>query len=183
MRRLLLLLFLSPLAACTCAQEPPVVTAPDTLPTPFTAEQIREAMPVGTSLVMQNTTPEGQRRERWDVRTADVGGMTLRTAGPLDAPSPTVTERRHAWATLRDHASFPSDTARRSRVTVNSPLSTDPLPAWRYDVPGDGGLRTVFLFADAFPGPPVRVETFRGDTVIATMSQIARSGSAAPVDP
>jgi len=180
MMRILTLLLSLPIVACTGAPESPAVTRPDTLPTPFTADQIRDAMPQGFSLVMQNTTADGARRERWDVVDADAHGMALRTTAPLGSDTPTTDTRRHAWAVLRNHASFPAGTASRTRVTIDTPLAEAPLAGWRYDVPGADGVRTVFLFADTLPGPPVRVETFRDEAVVATMSQVARTGTRVP---
>lgn len=166
-------------AGCTCTPEPPAVTTPDTLPTPFSAEQIREAFRPGLSLVMESSTAAGPVRERWDVLSSDAHGMTLRTTLPADGETPEVAERRHAWTVLRDHAAFPAATATRSRATLRSPLARAPLEGWRYDIPGEGDVRTVFLFADAFPGPPLRVETFRDGEVLATMAQVARTGTEA----
>src|SRR5687768_11406198 len=98
-------------------QEDPHILAPDHLPTPFTAAEIRDASPPGLAVTVVREAEaqprtvsvtrfvdgdeEGSSRER-QMLTAD--------GQPVGEP----TRARAAWLDLQAHASFPSATTTRT---------------------------------------------------------------------
>lgn len=136
------------------APEPAAVV--DTLPTPFTADQIRDAMPAGAGLTMVLTEGGATSTQEWTVLAADDTAMMLRVV-TTDAEGAVTEETSTApWTALRDHASFPVGAATRRRATTNSDLGM--LEGWQYEVTVDGHVSTYF-FADAHPGPPIFFNT------------------------
>ena len=160
---------------------PPVTTVQDasseasTLPTPFTAEQIRDEWIVGFEVVMRRNGPDGESLERWRVVEADRETVSIEAAvidalgEPIDEPQ----VARSGWSELRDHAEFPADLG--SRVQDHRSTALGPLDGWLYmvqDLEGEG--TTHFFFADLLPGAPVQVEAAIGDEVVTVLEQIER---------
>jgi len=134
----------------------------DTLPTPFTAEQIREAHPEGAFRVYR-VEREGEapvvrtlRFVRSDADGAVVESGTADTEGRAQGP---VSSSSSTWEEFRDHARFPAAGARRERAEIQVPAGT--YDCWNYVVvdPDGGVLR--YWFADDEPGPPVLLESVR----------------------
>ncbi|MEZ5330878.1 MAG: hypothetical protein R2991_02235 [Thermoanaerobaculia bacterium] len=129
--------------------------AEDFLPTPYTAEQIRDAWREGRRVTMRMETPSGTTVTRttvvgWSAEAAEVAEETLDAAGdPVGEPEVTTSR----WTELRDHARFPADRASRVRERRETPLGE--LEGWLYRVEGGDGGVSEFFFADAYPGPPV----------------------------
>jgi hypothetical protein len=145
------------------------------LPTPFTADQIREAMPAGTCLTLQVDPAPGQPGVTivWRVEHATLTHMTWLTSvrpqgGDWDEPTPA----RARWTSLQRHARFDARRATRSRDTLDTPFGA--LDGWRYEVQRSDGAVDVFTFADAMPGPPVRRIHRAADGSTATTSLVAR---------
>ncbi len=142
-------------------QEDPHILAPDHLPTPFTAAEIRDASPPGLAVTVvreaEGQPPtvsvtrfvdgdeEGSTRER-QVLTAD--------GEPAGEPA----RARATWLDLQAHASFPSATTARTEEAIDTPMGR--LACLRYDVV-EGDSRQTFWFARTLPGMPVRVERWR----------------------
>ena len=128
------------------------------LPTPFTADQIQGAMPVGLKLLFRLTQGEGTQTQVWQVVASDDAGLQITVAtdgGPAEA-GPVM-----PWTELRDHARFGATTTWTDEV-IRSPLG--PVSTRRYtEVRGDE-VHT-FWFAPAWPGPPVRMTVVDGDGV------------------
>ncbi|MCR6712114.1 MAG: hypothetical protein NVV57_05200 [Demequina sp.] len=125
----------------------PHVMAEGTLPTPFSADELRAGLPAGTVVVLEL---DGGIRQVNSFRDPDAEGATWTVASPgSDEHSERVT-----WRELQSHASFPMETAARRRETIEHPLGT--LDCWRYDVgtPQDGN---TFWFDLSRPGMPVRM--------------------------
>ncbi len=156
---------------------------PDTLPTPFTADQIRDAFPAGTVIVWQQERAGELTHNRWTVAASDAQGMDLTVDDAFDGDAATTRTARHPWIVLRDHALFPVHHATRTRTSISTLLSTHgPMPAWRYDVEAPGApdaspTLTTFWFADALPGPPVRMDTTRDGALVTRLQQVARTGT------
>jgi hypothetical protein len=85
------------------------------------------------------------------------------------------TPRTSSYEELRQHASFPSGHASVEQVRVQTPRG--PLAGRRYTVrdPDQADKVQTFEFADALPGPPVRMETRIGDTVVQSMVMLTRT--------
>jgi hypothetical protein len=134
---------------------------PPTLPTPYTAEQIRDAWQPGFRVEMRSAEAGVTTLQRMTVVSATPETVTIRSES-LRAdgePSEPARESTAKWTELRDHASFPATKATRERAECHSQLGA--MPGWRYAVAlADGGALTM-CFADATPGPPVEHETRR----------------------
>jgi hypothetical protein len=145
-------------AAAALAQEP---AAPPFLPTPYSAEQIREVWQPGFQVETKTTDAGGESLRRLTVVAASAEGCTIRSEA-LSAQGSTTGEPRElrsSWEELRDHARFAASKATRERAECRSPLGA--LPGWRYATTNANGDALAMCFADATPGPPVEYEVHR----------------------
>jgi len=172
-----------PMCGCGAAQDPAVeasrptapTEAPEFLPRPFTAEQIREEMVVGFRLRTSWKTSKGTKYSLWTVVEADAEGVEIEYAD-LDESGAVLGKpsvERSTWVELRDHASFPVAGASREETTRATPLGG--LDGWVYFVADEvEGTTTEFFFAKQFPGAPAHMTTTRGDEPILEMAQLER---------
>lgn len=167
------------LAACAArvpitAAEPPAEAT--MLPTPYTAEQIRDAMPVGTRITLQQATPQGVvGRMAWTVVTATPEGMSM-LEQPEGAPADAGTVDDYTWQALRDHARFPAATTTRERTAWADVLGHH--EGWHYVRTEDtdaGPVLHHFWFSDDHPGPPLRMTQERGPVTLFEMTVVART--------
>lgn len=156
------------------------ISLPDgTLPRPFTAEQIRAAMPVGTQIDLR-VAVGGQAPVsfRWVVSAADAETVTIlsSTQGPDGRWTPDEGDGRSRWSELVEHAAFPSKQSQRVESTVDTPLGH--FDTWRYTVNGkdEAGNAQVstYHFARTLPGPPVLYTIEQGGVEVFRMSQTLR---------
>lgn len=147
----------------------------ETLPTPFTAGEIREVWQPGLELVLRFRSPGREEWQRWTVATADADGCEIdyqllaADGQPLGEPD----RKRSSWAELRDHALFPVESARRERYQRETPLGA--LEGWLYTVgEPEAGTETRMLFADRLPGAPVWMATTAGGEVVLEVVQMER---------
>jgi hypothetical protein len=148
---------------------------PTVLPTPFTADEIRDEWIEGFQLVIERRSPSEERLERWTVISADEDGALIEYAeiDAFGAVTGVPTVRRSSWRELRDHASFPADRASRERVVRTTPLGE--LDGWLYIVRDDeSGTVNQFFFASALPGAPVAMEMLEDGTTLLALEQIER---------
>ncbi|MEM9386081.1 MAG: hypothetical protein AAGA68_13530 [Pseudomonadota bacterium] len=142
---------------------------------PFSAAQLRRAMPVGLKVVMQVDSPIAGKFtrqmavEQSSAQTVSMRETTLEEAFRNAMPSGTVNA---SWEELRDHACFPAAQTKRSRITANTAFGE--LSAWRYQFDQDG-VRLVLTFADALPGLPVSYERYESGILVLASEQSARS--------
>jgi len=125
------------------------------LPTPYTADQIREAFPAGLVYLLEVTSPNGVLVTRTRVvengpETAVLEAQLLDDDGEPDGEPGRQTAK---WTALRDHARFPAEVASRERATRETALGE--LEGWVYRAEAPDGSISEFFFADAYPGPPV----------------------------
>lgn len=162
-------------ADATPVVPPPATLGDEMLPAPFTAEQIRAEWVEGFRLTVRRWAPTGERRERWRVLAADAEGVEIENA-VVDADGAVVGEpvtQRSGWTELRDHASFPSAVATRSRVTRSTALGE--LEGWLYTVSGpETGMTSGFFFADSLPGAPVQMTTWQAGEKVFELEQLDR---------
>ncbi len=146
-------------------------------PPPFTPAEIRDAMPVGTHLRIQNTAPEGVTIADWVVTAADDDGVDIRYTIE-DADGAIVkgpTDQHDTWTSLRDHALFPVSSTRIDEDDVSVPAGS--WDALRYTVTrarGDAQIVDTFWFAPELPGPPVRFLSRSGEEEIFVMELLLR---------
>jgi len=167
--------------AATPAHEPAAVEDAEVLPTPFTADQIRTAMPVGRVIDWAETQGDTTTLKRWTVTAADGDTATVRFEG-IGAngvlQKGEAADKTFTFEELRSHASFPSALATRAAVEITGPVGAG--AGWRYVVRSPPGVEpatvTTFTFATSLPGAPVRMETRAGDTVVHELKQTRRAG-------
>ncbi|WP_194421277.1 hypothetical protein [Microbacterium abyssi] len=144
------------------AEEPdPHVLGPGLLPTPFTADQIRDAARGGKTIRMLVEEPDGSTRFRVNrFRDPDDEGAMLErwTSGPTGIVEGEITSSRVTWRELQGHAAFPADLTTLSSETLKLPIGR--VECLRYEVRESADAEPdTFWFATAHPGMPVRYET------------------------
>ena len=152
-----------------------------TLPTPFTADQILDAMPVGTE-VRLTIAAAGKPtiQSDWTVTKSDADGVTIayRTLtedGTTDVEPPS--EGSYGWEELRQHALYKAaDTTRLDGQTLDTPLGT--LTTIRYvrSTRGESEKVETYDFAVDIPGPPVLVRTTVDGQQVLSMAMTRRTG-------
>lgn len=157
------------LVACGGAQSP---AEPDLAmaPTPFTAEQIRDACPTGRVAVWQMTSPDGTRRVRSWFEGSNSEGTTFRSV-PLDDADQPLGEPdggTATWEELRLHASYPAEHTVVTDATLEVPAGTFETKLYTVTDP-DAGTVTRAWFATSLPGPPVRMVVERGGEPVQEM--------------
>lgn len=168
--------------ACATSPHPDIIeTPPDPtrLPTPYTANQIRAAMPEGTKIWMRMETPKAVTQEEWEVVDADAETVTMSFKVFDEAGKKLLEERPEkttTWTELRDHASFPIATTMRAEGRIDTPVGS--FDSWLYivDTVGEDGLPLLmhYHFAKELPGPPVLMtKTVDGKTVL-TVKMVGR---------
>jgi hypothetical protein len=147
--------------------------APDHHPTPFSAEQIREASAAGTTITFRVEPPGfDPHLDRWEFLGGDVErGTRRRWTEALDG---TVLEPpaevESTWLDLQRHASYPCATTRMTTGTVRTPAGE--FDCWIYVTTDDDGSVTRASFARTEPGPPVLLETERDGTIVFRMTLV-----------
>jgi hypothetical protein len=161
MRAALCLVTSAGIALTAAARAEPPAPAPAMLPTPYTAEQIREAWQPGFSVEMRTREAGVDSSQRMTVLSATAEAATIRveTLDASGAPSAPASESSAKWSELREHALFEASRATRERAECRSPLGA--MPGWRYQTHAANGDALAMCFADATPGPPVEYETTR----------------------
>jgi hypothetical protein len=143
-------------------------------PRPFTPEQLRDGMPVGeTFRYRKEVQGEAAIEERWVVVAADEVGCTLETRSTDPATGePVEGQGTSTWAELVDHAAFPAAATTRVEGTVTVPAGT--FEAITYTVQEPDGTVSVYDFAKAHPGPPIRLVSTREGVVTRSMILLER---------
>jgi pimeloyl-ACP methyl ester carboxylesterase len=129
--------------------------------TPYSAEQIRKALPKGSWIKFNNELSGGQKM----VLVFHFGKGNNKEAAlvvdTLDEKGNPIAEPRSSkplWKELQSHASFPAETA----TIISAPLKTfkGDLDCWLYEV-REGEAITKYWFAKELPGPPVLLEEYK----------------------
>ncbi len=139
---------------------PEAPRVPDFLPPPFTAEQIRDAMPVGTTLRFERKAPDGSGFQTWTVTGTTETHATIsfqpEAADGSSIGQPAV--RTSAWTDLRDHAKFDASKTVASEQPVSAGPGAGPGRRYVLTEPTKGGdVVSVLDFALTLPGPPIRM--------------------------
>ncbi len=134
----------------------------DMAPTPYSAEQIREANPPGTVLVFRIEEPPAppvlnvMRFTSGDAQGVIVENQTL-TEDRTPIGELVVSES--SWTELRDHAAFPASKTQRTETRCEVPSGTYSCLLYSVQSEEDGTpITSRFFFADTKPGPPVCYE-------------------------
>lgn len=141
---------------------------------PFAAAEIREGMPVGTTLRFERRNDEEVVYQRWEVETASETDVTIAFT-PVEAdgePAGASESKPFQWEELESHAHFPAGTQQES-IRLDTFDGTK--KGWRYTVVDpDSGTTIVYEFARVWPGPPVRMEVLLEDRTLETMLLVDR---------
>lgn len=141
----------------------PHLLGPGLLPTPFTADEIRDATGSGKTIHLLLEGPDGPLGEHVNrFHDTDAEGATLDRWAAEDPGA--VVSSRVTWAELQGHAAFDADTTSVSTVSLETPLGA--LTCRKYET-GDG----VFWFSIAHPGMPVQYESDGIRTTVLSMQQ------------
>jgi len=163
------------LALCASTSEIALAEAPaqETLPVPYTAEQIRDAWKVGFRLEAKTRAGETETLERTEVVAADAEQVTMRfeAFGADGKPAKAPADFTAKWSELRDHALFEAAKAKRARAECRSQLGVQ--PGWRYETKDAHGDALTMCFADATPGPPVEHETRREGKLLSRTEHVS----------
>lgn len=146
----------------------PHLLDPDHLPTPFSADEIRDGCPPGRRMVVQTRSPS-ETAGRLIVFTRHDDSGAFRNVTPLDEagrPSAPASEEYSTWLDFQRHALFPRKTSTVEHVEIDHPLGR--LSCLVYTVT-DVDSVSRFWFATSFPGMPVRVTTERAGTQVQEM--------------
>lgn len=180
----LLFAFLLGLGACASTPEtrtpddaPSVPTGP-LAPLPYTSGELRDAMPVGTSMRFKMESQGETTFEEWVVTAADTETCTI-ASKVFDAAGALVEDQgaeAAKWDDLRDHAAFPAAMTERSDSHVDGPAGS--FDTWRYVVSGPGPdgkpMTSTFEFAKGLPGPPVSMVVEADGQTVVRMTLVER---------
>ena len=169
MRILLLAAVLAWSSSAAAAAEPAA-----TLPTPYTADQIRDAWSKGLTIVVRTTDEKGVSFMRHEVTGWSDEGMEMASV-PVDATGAAQGEphvMNAKWTELLEHGRFPAASATRRRVAQETALGR--LRGWLYRVKQDDGTTAIYFFPDSTPGMPVVFGAKRGSSWISKNEQISR---------
>lgn len=146
----------------TSSSASPAPAAGASAPTPYTAEQIRDATHVGRTYTFRIEAagqPPVLRTLTFvhiDAEGADVRSEVHDEQGHELQPATTA----HAtWDELRRHAEFPRDAVTTREESVTVPAGT--YPSVVYTVHHDDGSIEHFYFAHTMPGAPVQFDMER----------------------
>lgn len=132
---------------------------PDHLPTPFSADQIRDGFEVGRVISLREEEPDaepGYRQIRFVQADAEGAIHAFTNTDADGVPIGPTVDRRSTWLQLQGHASQPADRTTCEEVTIE--LSWGPEPCWKYVVT-EADRETRYWFAERMPGMPVVVES------------------------
>lgn len=143
------------------------------MPTPYSASEIREAHPDGTTLsfLLQRAGSDDavqvMQFSDGDADGVTVGSSTQKPDGSVLTP---VTSARATWNQLRDHASF--EAAKTSVGKSKCKVVAGSYDCMLYEVAGDDGMVQEYHFAETKPGPPVLIVVRKGDQQMMRMELI-----------
>lgn len=160
-------------AIAGCAGSPRAgASAGETLPTPYTADEIRVASPAGRRIELRVDAPGRPVTVRvlWflsvDAAGADVESSTLDETGHEVGKRE---KTRSTWEELRQHAAFPRATTTVSEATVTVGAGTFDCRVYAVS---SGGRVTTFWFARSLPGPPVKMTVEVDGAIVETRTLV-----------
>ena len=171
------------LAACTPAwaqgasPEQAPMPPPATAPTPFTAEQIRDACPPGRRWTFRISAPDGTTRLEETVFTAadgTGGAFRIQELDPQGRPTGEPRTGRSSWEGLRKHGAFPAAQTEIASEEVTTTLGRYRMKVYRVRPADSDGPVRVYYFAEDLPGPPLRVTVVENGKASTTMEMVHR---------
>ena len=165
------------LLSASCASSGANMPADDRIPTPYTAEAIRAACPVGTRLVYRVVAGGATSLMTMSFVEADAAGATVETAMTTEGGEPLglTTTETSSWEEFRDHANFEESATARTEASITVPAGM--FSTWLYTVRADDGSITRYHFALDSAGPPVWMDKVENGETEFVMELVERSGS------
>lgn len=151
----------------------PLVLFDGHAPTPFTADEIRHASPVGhtTKVLIETRDAPAVMRTTTFVATDEMfAELEFIEASADDPQSQRRGSARMRWTDLQAHASFPLDKVDIADETIDLPWGQ--VDCLRYTV-ADEGSTTIHWFAKAHPGMPARSNVWEGSDLIQTATVLS----------
>ena len=153
----------------------PALAAEEHLPTPYSAEELREVWREGFELDSKVWTPKEEtlartRVEAWSESEVTTSEQTISASGEPQSEKRSGTT---TWEALRDHARFDAARAHRERQQRDTALGS--LEGWLYTVNPSNNTVLELFFADGMPGPPVTFKQSIDGAPVFKMEQIRRS--------
>jgi len=149
---------------------------PDHLPTPFSAEQIRDYNRPGRTMHLRTEVP-GEKPSYRVIRFVEVdadGAVQEHwAADEIGEPIGELVRRRTTWIGFQYHASQPRDLTTVDELELELPFGR--FDCWRYTVRGENEDSTIFWFAKELPGMPVQIEDRDADELIEQTTMIANT--------
>jgi hypothetical protein len=148
------------------------ILGPGLLPTPFTADEIRDGCRPGRTIRLLVEAPGEAAYVRVNrFGDVDAEGATLERwkVGPDGAPEGPITGGRTTWRELQAHASFSADATTVTRERITIPAGT--FDCLRYTVTHDESVQT-FWFALTAPGMPVKYQTAVDGRVVSSVTML-----------
>jgi hypothetical protein len=154
----------------------PHVVQPNHAPTPFLAEEIHAACPVGRT-IRQLVEVEGEdpivRVQRY-VWSTERYSTTERWQESLDGARLGPSEFRDAtWLELQAHASFPQWQTEISQDAIETPLGL--VDCLRYSVTDEDGIVNTMWFARHLPGMPIKSVTEENGKIVESVTMISNT--------
>jgi hypothetical protein len=144
-------------------------------PRPYTADQIRDAMPVGTDL-RHRIAEAGKPAvvSHGTVVAADATTCTFASKTEAEDGSLIEDEGQHVfqWTELMEHATFPAAHTVQSEGSVDVPAGH--FDTIRYVVTEDDGSISTYDFPKGVPGPPVSYTVVAGGQTVFSMTLLSR---------
>ncbi len=146
---------------------------PGHAPTPFSAEEIRDASPSGHYSVFR---VEGKGIEPFrlvseftevDDENAAFLGWRETMEKQLNGDMMTASAK---WTELQAHASFPENQTEITEESVTVPAGS--WTCWIYSIKSGDGTVKEMAFAQDLPGPPIRMLIFKGEEVVYSMELV-----------
>lgn len=145
---------------------------PEHAPTPFTADQIRAACPVGRRstfrVEMPGRTPFLQTFH-FTAADDEGGEVTFTIRDEAGRSLGESTTSKSAWRGFQAHASYPAEQTTIAEAVETVPAGT--YEGFLYRVQ-DGETLTEAFFARDLPGPPVRMVRSRGEETEMSMTLV-----------
>ena len=147
---------------------------PGDAPTPYSAGEIRGALPEGSWIRFTREVaggPEVVVEFRFGNSSDEEAALEVATLDEAGNAMAEPKRSRPAWKELQSHASFSQGKTAITRTARDTFKGR--LDCWLYEV-RDGETLTKYWFAETLPGPPVFLEEYKGGALQLKMTMVGR---------
>jgi hypothetical protein len=177
MRQLLCLsLLLLPVAADDKPAEDPRVMKPGDAPTPFTADEIRKAFPVGRTDVFRIEGGDHVMTMTNRVLKSGEKEVEIERAAATDGKESPAAKKTSTWREMQAHGAFPKASTTITEETIEVPAGKFECLVYAVN---RGPTKCTMYFAKKLPGPPVKMTMETQGKVDSTMVLVEHKEPAA----